>query len=130
MLTLTSKKYEVEEDVQVLDEQDKVIYSFKMQITPEELKKIKELIFDKETMKIVKSDVENKEEKLIARGMKTQEAFEQICFKEHREIFRDKVGEAKYLDMVETIFDFFMNTFIEKHVKRINTMNTNLKKIG
>ena len=51
MLTLTKKQFELEEKVQVNDEQGNVIYEFTMQITPEEMKELRELIFDEKDVK-------------------------------------------------------------------------------
>ena len=51
MLTLTRKKYEIEEEIKVNDEEGKNLVEFKMQITPEEKLRIKELIFDEQDVK-------------------------------------------------------------------------------
>ena len=51
MLTLTKKEYEVEEPVQVKGEDGNIIYEFTMQITPEEMKELRELIFDENDVK-------------------------------------------------------------------------------
>ena len=51
MLTLTRKKYEIEEEIKVNDEEGKNLIEFKMQITPEEKLRIKELIFDEQDVK-------------------------------------------------------------------------------
>jgi len=124
MLKLTSKLYEIEEDVQVEDEQGNVIYSFKMQITPNELKDIRALLGRSATVKTENID------DMVKLGLEIQEEFEKICFKEHRETFRETVGEGKYLEMVETILDFFTIHFIEKQAQRMNTLSSHLKKIG
>lgn len=136
MLKVTRKEYEIEEKVQGLDENDQVLYEFVMQITPEEKKEIDDLIFDSEQIKLSKQaakakneELEDIEEKIEARVLENQERFENLCFKEHRNDFRQAVGEYKYLEMVETMYDFFWNAFVEKKKQRANTMISDLRKI-
>lgn len=125
MLKLTSKKYEVEETVQVENDKGEVIYSFLMQITPDELFKIRNIFFDKESI-----NKKETQEELIARGYKLQDQFEEICFKDHRAPFKAACGDYKYLEMVETMFSFFMTMFIEKRNQQVDTLNSSLKKNG
>ena len=141
MLTLTKKQFELEEKVQVNDEQGNVIYEFTMQITPEEMKELKELIFDENDVKngrkmakLEKSEnieeLEELEAKVLDNARNRQERLEQICFKEHREEFKQKAGEYKYLEMVEMMFDFFVKTFADQRAKQVNTMSSHLRKIS
>ena len=141
MLTLTKKEYELEEKVQVNDEKGNVIYEFTMQITPEEMKELKDLIFDEDDVKngrkMAKLEkegniegLEQMEAKVIENARNRQERLEQICFKEHREEFKQKAGEYKYLEMVEMMFDFFVKTFADQRAKQINTMSSHLRKIS
>ena len=125
MLVLTSKKYEIEETIRGENEDGELLYEFQMQITPAELVEIKKIIF-KDSI-----DLANCEDKTIfEKSQELQEKFEQVCFKEHKEIFKEKCGEYLYVDMVEKIYDFFMNAFIEKAMKRTNTINTSLQRVG
>lgn len=141
MLTLTKKQFELEEKVQVNDEQGNVIYEFTMQITPEEMKELRELIFDENDVKngrkmakLEKSEnideLEELEAKVLDNARNRQERLEQICFKEHREEFKQKAGEYKYLEMVEMMFDFFVKTFADQRSKQVNTMSSHLRKIS
>lgn len=139
MLTLTKKEYEVEEPVQLKDEQGNVIYEFTMKITPDEMKELKELIFDdkdvKNGRKLAKLDsasdeYEELETKVLDNAKKRQERLEEICFKKHREEFKEKAGEYKYLEMVEMIYDFFFEAFVDQRAKQVNTMASSLKKIS
>lgn len=141
MLTLTKKEYEVEEPVQLKDEQGNVIYEFTMQITPDEMKELKDLIFDEDDVKngrkMAKLEkegniegLEEMEAKVIENARNRQERLEEICFKEHREEFKEKAGEYKYLEMVEMIYDFFFEAFVDQRAKQVNTMTSNLKKIS
>lgn len=141
MLTLTKKQFELEEKVQVNDEQGNVIYEFTMQITPEEMKELRELIFDETDVKNGRmmsklqtegkiEELEDLEAKVLDNARNRQERLEQICFKEHREEFKEKAGEYKYLEMVEMMFDFFVKTFADQRAKQVNTMSSHLRKIS
>lgn len=141
MLTLTRKKYEIEEPIQLKDEKDNLLYEFKMQITPEEMEKIKNIIFDENDKKNGKKlsslelsgNIEKYDEleaKVLEDARKRQEQFEKICFKEHQEPFKNVAGEYKYNEMVEMLFDFFIQTFVEKKSQQINTMSSHLRKIS
>ena len=141
MLTLTKKEYELEEKVQVNDEKGNVIYEFTMQITPEEMKELKDLIFDEDDVKngrkMAKLEkegniegLEEMEAKVLDNARNRQERLEEICFKEHREEFKNKAGEYKYLEMVEMMFDFFVKTFADQRAKQVNTMSSHLRTIS
>ena len=75
-------------------------------------------------------EYEELEAKVLDNAKKRQERLEEICFKEHREEFKEKAGEYKYLEMVEIIYDFFFETFVEQRAKQVNTMTSSLKKIS
>ena len=124
MLSLTSKKYEVEEKVEIKDENGVVLYEFNMQITADELKRIREMIVD-ESYKIGKL---KNDDKIMEKSLKLQEEFENICFKEHKEPFK-KVNSYKYIEMVDLMYDFFIKMFINKRAQQVNTINTSLHKI-
>lgn len=141
MLTLTKKQFELEEKVQVNDEKGSVIYEFMMQITPEEMKELRDLIFDENDIKNGRKmskletsgnieELEELEAKVMDNARNRQERLEQICFKEHREEFKQKAGEYKYLEMVEMMFDFFVKTFADQRAKQVNTMSSHLRKIS
>lgn len=140
MLTLTRKKYEIEESIQVQDEEGNLLVDYTVRITPEEKLRIKNLIFDEQDVKdgrmMSKLEQEGKineyeelESKVLERAKARQEEFEQIVFKEQREIIKANAGEAIYLDLVDMMFDFFANAFVEKRISQMNTLTTNLRKI-
>ena len=140
MLTLTRKKYEIEEPIQVKDEEGNLLVDYTVRITPEEKLRIKNLIFDEQDVKdgrmMSKLEQEGKtieyeelESKVLDRAKARQEEFEQIVFKEGREIIKAKAGESVYLDLVDMMFDFFANAFVEKRISQMNTLTTNLRKI-
>ena len=140
MLTLTRKKYEIEEPIQVKDEEGNLLVDYTVRITPEEKLRIKNLIFDEQDVKDGRmmskleqegktSEYEELESKVLERAKARQEEFEQIVFKEQREIIKAKAGESVYLDLVDMMFDFFANAFVEKRISQMNTLTTNLRKI-
>ena len=140
MLTLTRKKYEIEEPIQVKDEEGNILVDYTVRITPEEKLRIKNLIFNEQDVKdgrmMSKLEQEGKsieyeelESKVLDRAKARQEEFEQIVFKEGREIIKAKAGESVYLDLVDMMFDFFANAFVEKRISQMNTLTTNLRKI-
>ena len=140
MLTLTRKKYEIEESIQVQDEEGNLLVDYTVRITPEEKLKIKNIIFNEQDFKdgrmLSKLEQEGKineyeelESKVLESAKARQEEFEQIVFKEQREIIKANAGEAIYLDLVDMMFDFFANAFVEKRISQMNTLTTNLRKI-
>ena len=140
MLTLTRKKYEIEEPIQVKDEEGNLLVDYTVRITPEEKLRIKNLIFDEQDVKdgrmMSKLEQEGKtieyeelESKVLERAKARQEEFEQIVFKEQREIIKANAGESIYLDLIDMMFDFFANAFVEKRISQMNTLTTNLRKI-
>jgi hypothetical protein len=52
MIVLTSKKYEVDENIKVENENGETIYEFKMQLTGAEKKAINEIIINKESLQL------------------------------------------------------------------------------
>lgn len=139
MLVLTKKQYEIEESIILNDELGNEIYKFEMKITPEEKMRIRDIIFSESDVengrKLNKLEKEGKTEEYIELEAKVledaknrQEEFEKLCFKEHRDPFK-KVAGAKYEEMVEMLFDFFVKTFADKKLEQINSMNTHLRKI-
>ena len=140
MLTLTRKKYEIEEPIQVKDEEGNLLVDYTVRITPEEKLRIKNLIIDEQDVKdgrmMSKLEQEGKtieyeelESKVLERAKARQEEFEQIVFKGQREIIKANAGESIYLDLVDMMFDFFVNAFVEKRISQMNTLTTNLRKI-
>lgn len=140
MLTLTRKKYEIEEPIKVQDEEGNLLVDYTVRITPEEKLRIKNLIFDEQDVKDGRmmskleqegktSEYEELESKVLERAKARQEEFEQIVFKEQREIIKANAGESIYLDLVDMMFDFFVNAFVEKRISQMNTLTTNLRKI-
>lgn len=141
MLTLTRKKYEIEETIQLKDENNNLLYEFVMEITSDEMDKLKNIIFNEEDLKNGRKlsaleleqkydEYEKLEAKVLENAKKRQEELEDICFKEHKEEFIKKAGKYKYNEMVEMLYDFFVQTFVEKKSQQINTMNSHLKKIS
>lgn len=141
MLTLTRKKYDIEEPIQIKDENGDLLVDYIMKITPEEKLQIRDIIFDEQDVKdgklMSKLEKENREEELekleeatLKRAKTRLEKFENIIFKEERENIKLKAGESIYLDLVDMIFDFFVKAFADKRAQQINTMSSHLRKIS
>lgn len=135
MLEIKKKKYEIEEPVQLKDENDNILYQFTMQISENELQRIKQIIFEdveklkKQYMKSSFEDKEKLEKEMDEKIKEKSDEFENICFKEHKEPFKEKSGQYKYDELVESMMGFFINFFVEKQLKPINTSITNLKSL-
>ena len=141
MIKLTRKQYEIEEPIQVEDESGNLLVDYTVRITPEEKLQIRDIIFDeqdvKDGRKLAKLEKEGKtneyellEKDVLERAKARQEKFEKIVFKEERENIKKKAGELIYLDLVDTMFDFFVNAFVDKRVSQMNTLTTSLRKIS
>lgn len=141
MIKLTRKQYEIEEPIQVEDENGNLLVDYTVRITPEEKLQIRDIIFDeqdvKDGRKLAKLEKEGKtneyellENNVLERAKARQEKFEKIVFKEERENIKQKAGESIYLDLVDTMFDFFVNAFVDKRVSQMNTLTTSLRKIS
>lgn len=141
MIKLTRKQYEIEEPIQVTDENGDLLVEYTVRITPEEKLQIRDIIFDeqdvKDGRKLAKLEKEGKtdeyellEKDVLERAKARQEKFEKIVFKEERENIKQKAGESIYLDLVDTMFDFFVNAFVDKRVSQMNTLTTSLRKIS
>lgn len=134
MLEIKKNRYEVDEKIRLSDENNNVIYEFNMQITADELLRIKQILFfDAEQRKkeYYKASLEEKkklEENIDKQIKKNSEEFENICFKEHKDKFKKLAGEYKYEETVESVMYFFINFFVEKQMKPLNTGLMNLKK--
>lgn len=141
MIKLTRKQYEIEEPIQVTDENGSLLVDYTVKITPEEKIQIRNIIFDEQDVKdgrlLSKLEKEGKtdeyeelESKVLEKAKARQEEFEKIVFKEERENIKQKAGESIYLDLVDTMFDFFVKAFVDKRVSQMNTLTTNLRKIS
>ena len=141
MIKLTRKQYEIEEPIQVEDENGNLLVDYTVKITPDEKIQIRNIIFDEQDVKdgrlLSKLEKEGKtdeyeelESKVLEKAKARQEKFEKIVFKEERENIKQKAGESIYLDLVDTMFDFFVNAFVDKRVSQMNTLTTSLRKIS
>lgn len=141
MIKLTRKQYEIEEPIQVTDENGNLLVEYTVRITPEEKIQIRDIIFDeqdvKDGRKLAKLEKEGKadeyetlESNILERAKARQEKFEKIVFKEERENIKQKAGESIYLDLVDMMFNFFVNAFVDKRMSQMNTLTTSLRKIS
>lgn len=140
MLVLTKKQYDIEEPIQIKGEDGNLIVDYIMRITPDEKLEIQNLIFDEEDVKNGRlmsklqkeeklDELEELEAKVLEQSKKREEKFEELVFKDQKDIIKEKVGESVYLDLVNMIFDFFVKTFADKRASQVNTLTTHLRKI-
>ena len=89
MLTLTRKKYEIEEPIKIQDEEGNLLIDYTVRITPEEKLEIRDIIFDEQDVKdgktLAKLEKEGKddeyetlENKVLERAKARQEKLENI----------------------------------------------------
>lgn len=138
MLKVTNKQFEIEEKVQLTslnEEKEEVIYEFTMQITANELQELKHILFDytndnlSKYLKATKEEREDLERKATEEIQKNDERFEDICFKEHKEKFKELAGEYKFDEMKENIRGYLMSFFMKKQMSQYNTPITDLTKV-
>lgn len=140
MLVLTKKQYDIEEPIQIKGEDGNLLVDYVMKITPDEKLEIQNLIFDEEDVKNGRlmsklqkeeklDELEELEAKVLEQSKKREERFEELVFKDQKDIIKQKVGESVYLDLMNMIFDFFVKTFADKKASQINTLTTHLRKI-
>lgn len=137
MLKIQTKEYEVQEDIVIEDKDGNELYKFEMSLTADEVSEIKKLILDAESMKLVKQQKKAKEElkdkledEIMERAEHNQTRFEKICLKEHQEKIKGLVSEYYYNELIDSIFNFFWNTFIKKRAAQANTMISDLQTNG
>lgn len=139
MLKITKNNYEIEETIQLTkneNNEEKVLYEFKMQLTPEDLLEIKHILFGyakENKIKYQNSSYDEKiklEEEAEKEIIKNNKRFEEICFKEHKDQFLKLAGEYKFEETVDEIRGFLLNFFMEKQTTPLNTTITNLTKIS
>lgn len=140
MLTLTNKKYEVEEEVVLEGENKEEILRFKMQITAEEMQNIKEFIYDEYTKdKISKinklkrefkfEEIDKLEEEIGKDKLEKKEEFLKICFKDNYEKITSMVNNYKMEEYTGIFMGFFMNIFVKQQTTPVNSLITDLAKI-
>lgn len=131
MLKIEKKDYEVEEDIQLVEE-GKIIYEFKMKITNEELEELKYILFNfakENRVKYAQASDDEKEALEIEAGKQiiaNDGRFIDICFKEHKEAFIEKAGQYKFDETVETMRNYFIDFFMKKTLKPLDILNSDL----
>ena len=140
-IKLTTKEFDVEEQIEFLKGEE-VYFDFTMKLTKKEVKEIEEIITGvkhKElAMNLSKAEHEKDfdnvikiEKELHDLLLQDQNRFVEICFKEnHKVALESGVPEDEILEMVEVLHDFFWKAFIKKRGQQINSMNSDLRKIG
>ena len=113
-IVLQSSNLKIDEEV-IYKKDGEELYKFQLQLTGEELNKIRKIME-------ISAKSENEEETL-----KLQDEFEDITFKEHKEEFKKIAGDNDYLEMVDELYFFILNGFIDKRLKSVKSINTKLQ---
>lgn len=143
MIVLNKKEYEIEETVQINKQEEKetkTLYDFKMQITSEELGKIKDLIFSDENQKAQKQiqrlkyeskydEAEKIEAEIGSKILIGEEELKQIIFKDHLEKVLELTNDYEFEKLYGEIIAFFINAFVKEKITPLNTTLTDLAKI-
>lgn len=142
MLKINKKEYEIEEEIQLLNEKDEIVFSFDMKLTADDLQKLKKVLIGKDTLKLASkiksfenSDLDEEKTNEIIEladnmNKETESLIGKLCFKDNKDKFIELGGQAKYEEMVEVISDFLLGFFIKKQTARANTINTDLARIS
>lgn len=138
MLKITKNKYEIEETIQITENKEgkeEVLLEIPMQITSDELLKLKEILFGYTNKNISKyqnstdeekKQLENNAEKEINNH---NEEIADICFKNNKEKIKEIAGEYKYEELLGDIKGFLLDFFIKKQIQPMSTTITDLTKI-
>lgn len=139
MIVLNKKDYEIEETIQITKKEE-ILYEFKMQITSEELGKIKDLIFSDENQKAQKQvqrlkyeskydEAEKIEEEIGNKILNQEKELKDIIFKEHLVKVEEHTNKYEFEKLYSEIVAFFINAFVKEKMEPLNTTITDLAKI-
>ncbi len=140
MLKIINKKYEIEEEFEIMSEDEKeVAYKFDIKLTSDDLKTLRKSIMGKDVIKMANKlnkvyEMEEKEqEETITQAEATDEEVKQIiidlCIGNNKDKIIEIAGESKLEEVCEVISDYLLGFFIKKQTQRTNTINTDLAKI-
>ena len=140
MLKIINKKYEIEEEFEIMSEDEKEIaYKFDIKLTSDDLKTLRKSIMGKDVIKMANKlnkvyEMEEKEqEETITQAEATDEEVKQIiidlCIGDSKDKIIEIAGESKLEEVCEVISDYLLGFFIKKQTQRTNTINTDLAKI-
>lgn len=139
MLKIINKKYEIEEEFEIMSEDEKeVAYKFDIKLTSDDLKTLRKAIMGKDVIKMANKlnkvyEMEEKEqEEIITQAEATDEEVKQViidlCIVDSKEKIIEIAGESKLEEVCEVISDYLLGFFIKKQTQRTNTINTDLAK--
>ena len=138
MLKITKNKYEIDETIQIAENKEgkeEILLEIPMQITPDELLRLKEILFGYTNKNISKyqnstekekEQLENNAEKAISNH---DDEVANICFKENKEKLKKIAGEYKYEELLGDVKGFLLDFFIKRQIQPMNTTITDLTKI-
>lgn len=138
MLKITKSTYEIEETIQITENKkgkEEVLLEIPMQITSDELLKLKEILFGYTNQNISKYQNSTEQEKRQLEDSAEKEInnhneeIADICFKDNKEKIKEIAGEYKYEELLGDIKGFLLDFFIKKQIQPMNTTITDLTKI-
>lgn len=139
MLKIINKKYEIEEEFEIMSEDEKeVAYKFDIKLTSDDLKSLRQSILGKDVIKMsnklnkVYQVSEEEQDKIIEEAQATDNEVKEIiidlCIGNSKEKIIEIAGESKLDEVCEVISDYLLGFFIKKQTQRTNTINTDLTK--
>lgn len=141
MIVLNKNNYEVEETIQINNKnENKMLFEFVMQITPDEMGTIRDLIFSEETIKTQKQierlrlekkfdEAEKLEEELGNKAITDTEEVKKIIFKDNLEKVLEYTNKYEFEKLYSKILGFFINAFVKEKIAPINTTLTDLQNL-
>ena len=138
MLKITKNKYEIEENIQITENKEgkeTILLEIPMQITSEELLKLKEILFNytnKNILKYQNSTEQGKkqlEDNAEIEINNHNEEIADICFKDKKEKIKETAGEYKYEELLGDVKGFLLDFFIKKQIQPMHTTITDLTRI-
>lgn len=138
MLKITKNEYEIDEKIQITEKREgkeQILLEVPLQITADELFRLKEILFGYTNKNISKyqnsteeekEQLENNAEKAISNH---NEEIADICFKDNKEKIKEIAGEYKYEELLGDVKGFLLDFFIKKQIQLMSTTITDLTKI-
>lgn len=139
MIVLNKKNYEIEETIQI-NKDNETLLEIKMQITSEEMGKIRELLFNEESMKAQKQverlrlekkydEADKLEEEVGNKALNKTDEIKKIIFKDNLDKVIELTNEYEFEKLYSELIGFFINAFVKEKIAPINTTLTDLAKI-
>ena len=131
MLKVKFNEYEIDEKLELLNKVGEVIDILEIKLTPNQFKEIKEIMINKDTIKLAKEITDNDfYDKAEDLSKKAENKIKELIIRDKEKLILENGGEAGLEQVVETIYDFLLMSIMKKSQQRTNTMNINHTKTG